>query len=637
MASATPGAFDMLPTAPRLADVRIDPTSFWGRRRSVNRDTTIPSQFALLRSTGRLAALDPAYRGERHRFWDSDNAKWLEAAWSEIASGGDDPALRAGAEEVQSAFAKAQEPDGYLQSHVSYDRNPDDPNSGKRWIDLLEGHEMYSMGHVIEACCAEHENALGKGGLAIANRILDRLWADFGPQGRKGFCGHPEIELALMRLWRATGDRRAHQLAQLIVDRHGTTDLFDSEVRARGREPRDHGNWRLTGDWTYYQDGKPLRSTTDAAGHAVRALYFYCGAADLLNAGDATLSAAMDALWASAVHRRMHVTGGMGAHPEGERFGADYDLPDERAYCETCAAIALARWARRLLDHRLDAEYGDAMELALHNAMLSGVSLSGDAYHYSNPMATHPHDTRDQHHFRRDRIPWFGCACCPPNVARTLSQLAGFAYAVDGRRIAVHLYVPGEAMLGALRLRIETRMPVDGRVRMTVLAGAAVELALRIPAWTAAPTLRVAGTSVTVTPGSYVRLDRDWVVGDVVELELPMPVQRLYAHPKVRQCAGQVALRRGPLVWCLEEADNGRDLADTALSDSALVSVRPKSGPDGCDVLLAQGTRTAPGERSLYATAAPPRVAADLVFVPYAVWGNRGIGEMRVWVRRAGG
>ena len=627
----------MLPTAPRLQNVSITADSFWGRRRHLNRTVTIPEQLRLIRETGRIAACTGNHVGSGHRFWDSDCGKWLEAAWSELAGGGDSEALRRGAEEVHAALAAAQEDDGYLQSHIRYDRHAYGTwwsGDGRRWQNMLESHELYSMGHVIEALCAQHETCNGDDGLAMAQRILDLIWREFGPEGRPWWCGHPEIELALMRLFYVTGDPRAQALCARMIDVRGPTGMIDEELQALGRKREDCWFAKYDQPFSYVQAAVPVAEAKDLDGHAVRAVYLACGITDLILAGDTRLVPVMDRLWDSAVHRRMHVTGGLGAHPEGERMGQDYDLPDERAYCETCASIGLARWARRLLDHRLEAEYGDVLELALHNAVLAGVSLDGRSYFYSNPISIHPQDSRDRDNLSRNRSPWFGCACCPTNLARTISQIAALATSVSSAAWALHLYLPGEIAHGGLRLHIASGLPLDGQVAITVVEAGPdpIALSLRIPAWTEHPVLTVAGGPLSVQPGTYATILRTWSPGDTVVLDLPMPVKRLHAHPAVRQAVGQVAIRRGPLIWCLEEADNGPGLTDCTLADDAGFSGPFEIG--GIPRITVRGTRSASGSQALYGTSPAARVSTSLHFVPYFAWGNRGFGEMRVWVRR---
>jgi DUF1680 family protein len=429
-----------------------------------------------------------------------------------------------------------------------------------------------------------------------------------------------------------------------MVDRRGSA-FFTDEARARGEDPTRHWSWRLGGgSWAYFQAHRPVREEREAVGHAVRSLYLYSGMADLALAGDATLVPALRALWDSSVHRKMYLIGGMGSTKEGERFTGDYDLPDDTAYCETCAAIALARWANRMLALELRGEYADVMERALHNNALAGVDLGGERYFYSNPLAVGGGDRRgDEEHVRPERRAWFGCACCPPNIARTLSQLGGFAYAASGDAIAVHLFLAGEARLELsgvpVRLVVETAMPWEGRVSIVVEPERPVsgEIAVRVPGWCRAPRLSVNDLEVDGVRDGYLRLRRGWRAGDRIGLDLPMAARRTYAHPAVRSAAGKVALERGPLVYCVESADAGAQLDDLALPDQAELRVERRELLGGCAVIAATGDRSDPSQwdGALYRDAPPPRVPAAIVAVPYCLWGNRGASEMRVWLRRA--
>jgi DUF1680 family protein len=623
--------------APATAAVRIDEGSFWGAWRATNRRTTIPSQLRLLRETGRLAHLEGTFAGRAHEFWDSDVAKWLEAACEELASGGDDAELRAAVNAVMDAIAAGQCADGYLGSWF---RSRSEP----RYRNLRDEHELYTVGHLIEAFCAHADAGLGDTGAMVAARLLDHLWREFGPDGRPGYCGHPEIELALMRLWRQSGDARARELAQLMVDRRGST-LFTDEAVARGEKHEQNWSWRLGGGtWSYYQAHLPVREQREAVGHAVRALYLYSGMTDLAVAGDATLVPTLRALWDSAVHRKMYLIGGMGSSQVGERFTEDYDLPDDTAYCETCAAIALARWASRMLTLELRGEYGDVMERALHNNAISGIDLGGERYFYSNPLAVGGADRRGgDEHVRPVRNPWFGCACCPPNVARTLSQLGTFAYAATGDRIAVHLFIAGEASLTLggvpVRLRVETAMPWEGRVAIVVEPERPISgtIAVRLPGWCRAPRATLDGAPVDDVRDGYLHLQREWRAGARIELDLPMPARRTYAHPAVRSAAGKVAIERGPLVYCVEQVDNGAQLDDLSLPDDGELRAERRETLGGCVVVTGTGRRSDPTQwdGALYRDAAPQRAAAPITAVPYCLWGNRGAGEMRVWMRRS--
>jgi DUF1680 family protein len=631
--SATAAAATYAPVA--LGAATIAAESFWGRRRAVNRARSLPSQFARLESTHRLAALDPGWTGERHIFWDSDVAKWLEAAWSELASGGDDAALRAQAEQVATAFARAQQADGYVQSWFSFAK-PEE-----KYRNFRDLHELYSMGHLLEALCAARENGLGGAGArAVAERLVDHLWREFGPTGKAAYCGHPEVELALTRWWRCSGDGRARELAALMVDRRGSAPhLYDEEARARGEDPRADWSVKLYNDHRHSQAHRPVREQTAIEGHAVRAVYLCTALADLAAAGDRTLDAPLKRLWESCTTRRMYVTGGLGSSPNAERFTHDYDLPDAGGYCETCAAIGLMRWAAANLARELRGEYGDIMELALHNAVISGVALDGEHYFYGNPLAVHPHDPRYNDCTPAARQGWYGCACCPPNISRTLAQLARFAYTEKAGAAAIHLYLPGAVRFAGLSLEIASALPEAGSATLRVTAAAAepFALALRLPAWCAAPTVTIDGVAAagTVRDG-YLHLARVWRVGEVVAMALPMAAERVYAHPAVRSAAGRVAVRRGPVVYCAEEADNGEGIDDVSLRDGAAFSERTSALGGGCVALVATGERTVAGAVAgpLYRSEAPRREAVTVTLVPYAFWGNRGGAEMRVWLRR---
>ncbi len=624
-----------------LGAATIADDSFWGRRRVVNREHTLPSQFERLRATDRLAALNPAWTGDRHIFLDSDVAKWLEAAWSELAAGGADATLRAQADQVAAAFAKVQQADGYIQSCISF-TSPQD-----RYRNFRDNHELYSMGHLLEAYCAARENAIasapeitGK----IAEKLVDHLWREFGPEGKAAYCGHPEIELALMRWARCSGDDRARRLAQLMVDRRGdSAQFFVAEAAARGEDHTQYWAWKFSGDYRYFQAHRPVREQTYLEGHAVRAVYLATAMADLAAAGDRSLDQAVESLWRSCTTRRMYVTGGLGSSPVGERFTHDYDLPDAAGYCETCAGIGLMRWAQARLARELRGDFGDIMELALHNAVISGVALDGKHYFYGNPLAMHPHDPRHNDATPATRQAWYGCACCPPNISRTLSQLARFAYTEKPGAAAIHLYLPGTVRFVGLALNVETDMPLDGTVRLRVAAAgpAPFALALRLPGWCAKPTVTITGADGAAIAGNtthsagYCHINRVWTPGETITIGLPMTAERIYAHPAVRSAAGRVAVQRGPMVYCVEEADNGAAIDDLTLVADAPIRARSSDLAGGCVALVVAGTRSAPqtADATLYRTLAPKRVATELTLVPYAFWGNRGGCEMRVWLR----
>jgi len=459
------------------------------------------------------------------------------------------------------------------------------------------------------------------------------------------------MELALVKLYRVTGERRYLDLARFFIDERGTQPhYYDIEARERGEDP---ASWRL-GRYDYNQSHLPVREQSTAEGHAVRAMYLFSGMADVFaETGDETLLAACRRLWENVTCRRMYVTAGIGSSANGERFTYDYDLPNDLAYAETCAAIGLVFWAQRMLQLEADARYADVMERALYNGALSGISLDGKRFFYANPLEVDPVAMEHRSDLYRSsavtpvRQEWFGCACCPPNVARLLASLGAYAYSVDEAAPAayVHLYVGGRASLSfggqAVELEQTTRYPWEGQVSITVQmeAEAPFALALRVPGWSRGASLAVNGQAMDVAPimrQGYAWIERTWRPGDVVTLELPMPVERVEAHPAVHEDAGRVALQRGPVVYCLEEADNGPHLRDVALPhDAPLEATYDPDLLGGVVVIRGPGWRrdpTAWGD-ALYRPAGSPRQEMTITAIPYYAWANRTPGEMLVWIR----
>jgi len=614
-----------------FTDVAIE-DRFWAPRIRVNREKTLAHQYAQCKETGRIDAfrLDwkPGQEPVPHIYWDSDVAKWIEAASYSLATH-PDRELDALLDEVVSLIASAQQPDGYLNPHFTV------VEPEKRWTNLRDCHELYCAGHLMEAAVA-HFQATGKRTLLDALcRYADYIGTVFGtePGKKRGYCGHEEIELALVKLYHATGERRYLELACYFVDERGRQPYyFDEEARARGEDPSRY----RSGNYDYCQAHLPVREQTEVVGHAVRAMYLYSAMADLAGeTGDATLLAACERLWDNLTLRRMYLTGGIGPTRANEGFTCDYDLPNETAYAETCAAIGLVFWAHRMLQLDCDSRYADVMERALYNGVISGVSLDGERFFYENPLASLGH-----HH----RQPWFGCACCPPNIARLLASLGQYVYSMGEGGVAVHLYIAGSARLrlnGALvTLRQETEYPWTGRVvlRLEMEQPARFTLRLRIPGWCRGTAARVNGEAVDLSGKvvkGYACLEREWRNGDRVELELPMPVERVYAHPEARQDIGRVALQRGPLVYCLEDVDNPVPIHRVMLPADAELTARFEEGVLGWEVMLA-GQAVAVSdegwESALYRTQPPVRVPVTIRAVPYCVWDNRAPGRMAVWL-----
>ncbi len=601
--------------------------TFWEPRRKINRTVTLPSQYRHLEETGRLDNFRRA-SGKKTGipfqgiyFNDSDVYKWLEAAAWTLATH-DDPALAAMVDAVVTEIEVAQQADGYLNTYYMLER------AEQRWSNLRDMHELYCAGHFLQAAVAHHRATGDDRLLNVACRLADCICAVFGPEeaGKRAQSdGHEEIEMALVELYRVTGDAKYLRQAQFFID-----------VRGRGA---------ISGS-SYHQDHKPFRELDEMIGHAVRMVYLDCGAADVcLETGEAALKAAMDRQWDNMIRRRIYVTGGLGARYEGEAFGKDYELPNERAYTETCAAIGSVMWNHRMLAIASEARYADLIEHTLYNAVLPGLSLDGQAYFYQNPL-------RDDGKHRRQ--PWFGCACCPPNVARLLASLPGYFYSVDDRGIYAHLYAEGTAQITlpegrTVGLTQHTRYPWEGDVRLTVEGEGVFSLFLRIPAWcgegSAAAALEVAGepSGVTLTPGTYAEVRRAWTPGDTIHLRLPMPVRRIECHPCVAENAGHVALQRGPIVYCVEQADNlGVDVHDLALPADA--ELRPEWRADllGGVVTLRGTAQTAPPDTAwegrLYRTVGAPAFSTpgnsvSLTAIPYYAWANRESGPMQVWIR----
>ncbi len=635
------------PVRRRLASAALEDVTiadaFWAPRVHSNSSATIPHIHRQLQKTGRLDAWKlKGGAGRRLRswpqFWDSDVAKWMEAAAYGLAAKRN-TGLEGRLDDLIALIARAQQKDGYVNTYFTA------VEPGKRWANLRDMHELYCAGHLMEAAVAYYETTGKREFLDVMCRCADHIGSVFGPaRGQKrGYPGHEEIELALVKLYRATGEKRYLDLAAFFIDERGRTPhYFDLEAGARGEEPRG-------APYDYWQAHLPVREQSTAEGHSVRAMYLYSGMADLAaETGDAALLSACRRIWRNTTRRRMYVTGGLGSTSHGERFTFDYDLPNETAYSETCAAIALVFWAHRMLEIEDDGDYADIMERALYNGVISGISLDGKHFFYSNPLTVYPRpDGAPSGPFPPMRQPWFDCACCPPNISRLLASLGHYIYSQRDGQLSVHLYVQGSARLNTSGSEVvvtqETGYPWEETVRITVEpeSPASFTLALRIPAWCRSARLRVNARPVgldRLVRRGYARIKRTWEPGDTVDLTLPMPVERIEAHPRVRMNAGRVALQRGPIVYCLEETDNGRDLSDLALPrEAALHATFDKALLNGSVVIEAKGRRrpSAGWANALHRPGRTGTTTAKLKAVPYGLWCNRRPGEMLVWIRDA--
>ena len=562
-------------------------------------------------------------------FWDSDLAKAVETAAYSLHRT-PDPTLEARVDRLIDAWGRLQDDDGYLNSW--YQR----VEPGKRWTNVRDCHELYCAGHLMEAAVAWFQSTGKRELLDIMTRYADHIGRTFGTgEGQlRGYCGHPEIELALVRLGRATGEDRHLELARFFVDERGRGEphFYDVEARARGADPAAYH----FGTYGYCQAHAPVREQREVVGHAVRAAYLYAGMADVATEfDDDTLLPALDGLWSHLTERNLYVTGGFGPSAFNEGLTVDFDLPNDTAYAETCAAVSLVFWASRMLGRGPDARYADVMERALYNGALAGLSLDGRTFFYENPL-----ESRGHHH----RWEWHKCPCCPVNVSRLIASVGTYAYGVADDAIAVHLYCEGEARLevrGApVRLVQSTAYPYEGGVRLEVHPDEplAFALLLRVPGWARSVRVSVNGEAVDTGAAErgYLRLERTWSAGDRVELELPMPVETVHADPRVGNDQGRVALMRGPLVYCLEGVDNGEALNSLVLADGAAFDTTFVDGLTGHLGIGSSAVRETPARDALYSSAPPRREPVELRAVPYHAWDNREGGEMLVWIRREG-
>lgn len=627
----------------RYADIRAYRSEgFIGRYQRLVRDTVIPYQYTVLRDEAEdtekshvianFINAAKALRGEDIGdgfygmvFQDSDAAKWIEAAAYSLACF-PDKELEKQVDELIDIIADAQDADGYLDTYFTIkDRD-------RRWTDLLEGHELYCAGHMTEAAVAYAE-ATGKTKLLVVmTRNMEHIYRLFVEEGREGIPGHPEIELALMRLYRYTGNEHALILAKTFIDRRGT----DPEWFAKECRRRDWSVWGSDGkDADYQQSGAPVREQTDATGHAVRAVYLYTGMADLIDK-DATLAPACERLWDSITKKRMYITGGIGSSCNGEAFTADYDLPPDTAYCETCASIGLMFFASRMLAHDTDRRYSDVMERAFYNTVLAGMQLDGKRFFYVNPLECDPRisgKASTHRHTVTTRPGWYACACCPPNAARLIMSFGRYAYGEDEDTVYAHMYAGGTVTFGnGCILRCDTSYPHDMDVRFTVeKAGSADRLAVRIPAWSESSTLTADGRPVTDLRKGYAYIDITDGMSIVLTLD-GMPHWNC-ASPRIPTIAGMAALTRGPLVYCFEGTDNGGDVAGLTVDTSRdpVISGHNKE-LGGCVTIDAAAMRDEDTDELYVRSLRQDPVTARAI--PYYTWCNRGETAMRVWMRK---
>lgn len=635
-----------------LGDIQMR-DGFWNRYIDLVEEVILPFQWELINDNVEGAEKSYCIRNFRiacgmeegeHKgmvFQDTDVAKWLEAVAFCVA-GKRNPRLEALADGAVELIAGAQCEDGYLNTYYTITGKP-------RWTDLFEGHELYTAGHMIEAAVAYYE-ATGKDKLLkTVCRLADCMYEIFGKEEGKlrGYPGHPEVELALMKLYRVTGEKKYLELA----------DYF---VRTRGERPCyflsedciQNGNYLFPEfkdfDLSYCQAHLPLEEQESAEGHAVRAVYLYSAMADLAcEYKDETLLGQCRKLWDNIVEKRMYVTGSIGSAAYGERFTTDYDLPNNTNYSESCATVGLAMFSNRMFQITRDGKYMDAVERALYNTLLAGIALDGKHFFYVNPLEVVPDIAEanpTMRHVKTERQLWFGVACCPPNIARTLASMGNYAYAVDDNAIYVNLFIASsiEAELESakVRLTLDAQYPVSGEIRMSVglgEEGGEFTIAVRKPGFSGKAGLLVNGEKARyIEKMGYLYVTRAWKDGDELLLSLDTGFRFVRSNPRVRDNIGKVCLMKGPWVYCLEEADNGGYLSSVIVDTDrpAQECFDPELfGGTMCALLQGRRIDYSAAPEQLYTEEKPRYKTASLKAVPYCLWNNRGKGEMLVWLR----
>lgn len=571
-------------------------------------------------------------------FQDTDVYKWLEAVAYSLAKT-ENKKLEDTADGAIDLISAAQCEDGYLNTYFTI-------TGEERWSDLQEGHELYSAGHLFEAAAAYY-SATGKRKLLdTACRFADQLCEVFGSSEGQcgGYPGHPEVEVGLIKLYRLTGEKKYLELA-------------DHFIRVRGRRPCYFLNEKCRRDGTYifpefeqfdmdyFQADRPLGEQTGAQGHAVRAGYLYSAMADLAaEENDEKLLSHCRTLWNDIISRKMYLTGSIGSASFGERFTGAYDLPNATNYSESCASVSLAMFSNRMFRITRDSRYADVMELALYNTVLAGISMDGKSYFYVNPLQVNP-ETAEHNptmdHVKTERQKWFGVACCPPNIARTLESMPDYAFARDDDSLYVNLFIAGEILdqvFGTIGL--EADYPRSGKVKVTVknAPGRSYKIAVRIPGYCKNPRILLNGTQTEFEAGNgYAVFEKRWEDGDSIELVLDLPLRYVYCNPLADEDIGRCALMKGPWVYCLEEADNGKGLASVFADTGHPASeTEKKIGRLNLPAAVITGMRADiknAQKLSLYSTTRPVYKPAQLTAVPYFSWNNRGKGEMVVWMK----
>ena len=598
-----------------FSDVKIT-GGYWKARQDINRSVTLKAVYDRFNETGRFEALKCDLRdGDTnipHIFWDSDVAKWIEGASYILHSEKNDQAVEI-IENAIDLIIKNSDENGYFNSHFLVAEK-------ENRFRLRECHELYCAGHLIEAAVAYYELTGKDRFLNAVKKYADYIERAFKIDNTAAFItpGHPEIELALVRLYKATGEKRYIELAKYFIDKRGNCD-----------EPGIYTDWA---NEYYSQDEMPVRERKTAEGHCVRALYLMCAAADIAYIyKDNDLKTACERFFDSIVNKRMYITGGVGSSNIGESFTIDYDLPNRTAYAETCAAISLAMFAERMLKFGADSRYSDIIERTMYNGIMSGISLDGKSFFYENPLEIDPDfnnintSTKVKERFPiTQRVEVFDCSCCPPNIMRFVASISGLIYGFDDNTVYINQYINSEGDVNGIKIRQKTDYPNNGKITVRCNSNKK-QIAFRIPCWCKSFNIN---KKYSIKNGyAYVDLDSE----ENIELELDMPVRIISANRRIHSDAGRIAVMRGPVVYCAEGVDNGADIKSIALPAESVFELAESEFL--LPILKTEAYRPFESD-SLYYEAVDDYEKIPLTLIPYYAFANRGESEMQVWLLR---
>ena len=598
-----------------FSDVKIT-GGYWKARQDINCSVTLKAVYDRFNETGRFEALKCDLRdGDTnipHIFWDSDVAKWIEGASYILHSEKNDQAVEI-IENAIDLIIKNSDENGYFNSHFLVAEK-------ENRFRLRECHELYCAGHLIEAAVAYYELTGKDRFLNAVKKYADYIERAFKIDNTAAFItpGHPEIELALVRLYKATGEKRYIELAKYFIDKRGNCD-----------EPGIYTDWA---NEYYSQDEIPVRERKTAEGHCVRALYLMCAAADIAYIyKDNDLKTACERFFDSIVNKRMYITGGVGSSNMGESFTIDYDLPNRTAYAETCAAISLAMFAERMLKFGADSRYSDIIERTMYNGIMSGISLDGKSFFYENPLEIDPDfnnintSTKVKERFPiTQRVEVFDCSCCPPNIMRFVASISGLIYGFDDNTVYINQYINSEGDVNGVKISQKTDYPNNGKITVRCNSNKK-QIAFRIPCWCKSFNIN---KKYSIKNGyAYVDLDSE----ENIELELDMPVRIISANRRIHSDAGRIAVMRGPVVYCAEGIDNGADIKSIALPAESVFELAESEFL--LPILKTEAYRPFESD-SLYYEAVDDYEKIPLTLIPYYAFANRGESEMQVWLLR---